>query len=377
MSAPPRTPVVALSAWYAAGMASGALAPWLAVLLTDTGWSSAEASALLLALPAGRLVGGPLWAWLADASSPERVLRGPLLVTTLSCAAMWLAESPLPVFLAIVSWALARAPAMPIVDATTVGLVGRRYGRIRAVGSAAFLAVAAANGFLRDAWGAAPVLLATALSALTLLLAFGLPRLAIAPAPPTLRSLARLVHDPVIVPLAAICVLHGASLSVYDHLFALHVEALGLSSAVTGAGLATGVTVEIVVLALGHHLLRRLGPMALFVLAVASGVPRFWLTGEATAALPLVLAQGLHGVQFGAFWVAGTAMFAEHAPPDLRHSTQAILPAAAFGAGPLVGLLAGSVVLSRADTGTLFEAMAGVSLAAVLLAVPLLFRRQG
>ena len=74
--------------------------------------------------------------------------------------------------------------------------------------------------------------------------------------------------------------------------------------------------------------------------------------------------QALHGVHFGAFWLAATALFAEEAPPALRHTTQALLPAAMFGAGPLLGLSLGAAVLSFSTTITLYFVMAGLAAAA-------------
>src|SRR5687768_11289183 len=55
-----------LVGWYAAFVGATALTPWLAVLMVDRGWTGSETSLLLAALPAGRLVGVPFWAWVAD-----------------------------------------------------------------------------------------------------------------------------------------------------------------------------------------------------------------------------------------------------------------------------------------------------------------------
>ena len=98
-----------------------------------------------------------------------------------------------------------------------------------------------------------------------------------------------------------------------------------------------------------------------------AGVPRFLLTSSLHDPLPLVCVQSLHGLQVGVYWLAATTLFATHAPPSLRHTAQALLPATMFGAGPLLGLLLGATVLSRSNTDALYLVMAAISAVACLL----------
>jgi MFS family permease len=66
----------ALVSWYAAFTGGTALFPWLAVLLMDRGWSGSAATLLLAALPVGRLVVIPVWAWVADRLGRPCLLLG-------------------------------------------------------------------------------------------------------------------------------------------------------------------------------------------------------------------------------------------------------------------------------------------------------------
>lgn len=342
-----------LIGWYGAFIGATALTPWLAVLLVDRGWSGSEASLLLTALPAGRLVGVPLWAWIADRYGSDPVVRGTLAVSAIGAVALLFVADPWLTWGAVLGWALARGPATPIVDATTIALVGRGYGRIRAVGSLAYLLVVLVSGLLRDLWTVGPVLIPAALSVAAFGYAFRLPRLAPAPRGDVRSALRGLARHPVLVPLVGVSVAHGAALSVYDVLFAMHVEALGFGPGVTGAAIALGVVIEVAVLAFGERLLDRVGPLWLLAIGVGATIPRFLLTAFADAPW-VIAAQALHGLNFGCWWLASTALFSENAPPSLRHSSQALLPAAAFGAGPLVGLVLGALVLGVADTRALF-----------------------
>jgi MFS family permease len=357
-----------LIAWYAACTGAVALGPWLAVLLVDAGWTAAQASLLMIAAPVLRIFGQPAAAWMADRVSPERVLRISSVAAAVFSVALCVVTGPWSVYFVMMAWAMSRAPAFPLVDATTVQLVGRRYGRVRAVGSTAFLVVVAASGLLRESSASAPVWIATVLALLTVLFTFRFPRLAPPPAPPKFASLVQLGYHPVLVPLSGIRVLHWASFSVYDTLFTLHVESVGLDARVAGGAVALGVGVEVFLLAAGPWLLDRVSPQRLLVVAVASGVPRFLVTGLVDEPAVLVGIQALHGLHFGAFWLATTALFSEQAPVDLRHSTQALLPTTAFGLGPLIGLGLASAVLSVSDTSVLFAVMAAFSAAAAVLA---------
>lgn len=340
------------------------MAPWFGVTLTDHGWTEPQATLWLAVLPAGRLLVLPLWALAADRRGAAPVLRTALALAAAATVAL-VGADPWLHALAILGWAWSRAPAVPIVDALTVARLGTGYGRVRAVGSLAFLLVAAASGALRDRWTSAPIALALVLSFLALALTLALPRLTPRSAARTPRASAwrSLLSHPVFAPLIVVSTLHGAAISIYDSLFAMHVQHLGLPAWVTGAGLALGVGVEVCVLVLGRSLLERVGPALLLTIAVASSIPRFAITALSSDPGWLVAAQSLHGLGFGAYWLAGTVLFASHAPPDLRNSAQALLLGSLFGAGPVLGLGASSIVLRVLPDGNIF------ALACVLSAV--------
>ncbi|MEQ1503623.1 MAG: MFS transporter, partial [Myxococcota bacterium] len=132
-----------------------------------------------------------------------------------------------------------------------------------------------------------------------------------------------------------------------------------------------------VVLANSERLLARFGAVPLFAAAVAVGVPRFAITAVTTDPVLLVATQALHGINFGAFWLGGTTVFAERAPDSLRSTTQALLPAAAFGAGPVIGLGLATALLARFDTGMVFAVASATSAVATLGLLGWLRGRRG
>jgi len=354
-----------LSTWYAVGVGSIVAIPFLTVVLVDSGLSQSAAAAAMLVLPFGQLIGGPLWSWVADrTASPHTVLR----LTTAACALAgltWLMNpSPTILVLTVSLYALARGPVHPLADAITLASLGadrRSYGGIRAVGSMAYVAAVVTTGALRDTWPRASLIVGGVLLVATAVATWWLPRPAIQVSPPDWLRLRGLLLHPVLAPLMGVCLLHGITITTYDSLFALHIANHELPSWVAGAGFGVGVAVEVVMLLVGRRLLDLMGPGRLLLVGVAAGIPRWLITGMTTSVPLLVGTQGMHGLTFGAFWVAGVALFSERAPEGLQGSTQALLPAATFGAGYLASMTLASMTLQRFDTTVLFTSMAAIS----------------
>jgi len=364
----------ALVLWYAAQTGSATLQPWLGSLLTDVGWSTAAVTAILVTVPVGRLLGGPLWSWFADRSIPDRILRiaavssfGGALLLALTTV---LPQTGVLVAFAIVAYGVARSPLFSIMDASTVRWVGDRYGAIRAAGSIAYFVLALLGGFLRPTAPLAPLWLAVGAVGLAAMVTFTLPPLpARAPRRPSWSDVIELTRHRALVGLFVVCTLQGFALSSYDQLYSMHIDSLGLPPWVTATSLALGVGVEVGVLFAGSWLLGRFGRRGVLLMGVAIGIPRFALTAITTSAVGLIAIQAMHGLQYGAFWIAATSAFAAEAPPELRNSTQALLPSATYGAGPILGMSAAWLGLQLGGSLPLhYLLVAGVSVLATAIA---------
>jgi len=364
-----------LAVTYLLAMASlGALNPFLALALEDAGADPAFIPLVVAAFPLARLTAGPVSGWIADRyARPDLVLQASTLGAGICAVA--LGASPGWVLMAVAVYALAfcRVPFFPLLDVQIVRTPGG-YGTVRVWGSVGFILAVVAVGSLADtlprfpAWVAAAALLSTFAVTCTL------PRGGPATSDPLLPAFRRLLRIPELRPLWIVSALHAGALSTYDHLFSLHVDALGLSARVVGAGVACGIAVEIVVLAAGPWLLRRLGARTLILIAVATSIPRWIVTGAATTAVPVAAIQALHGIGFGCWWIGGIGLLRELAPEDLRNSAQALFVWAAYGVGALIALTASSVVLGTLDSSALFGGLAIMSVAALIAATPLVRR---
>jgi PPP family 3-phenylpropionic acid transporter len=98
-------------------------------------------------------------------------------------------------------------------------------------------------------------------------------------------------------------------------------------------------------------------------------IPRWLIMANSTDATVLVAAQVLHGVGFGAFWLAGVQRMSRGARPAIAASAQSLWAAGTYGIGALVG--AGLAGWARAELGSagIFTMLAVVSVLASFAAL--------
>lgn len=354
--------------------ALGAITPYLAWQLREAGLSGMVLTLALIASPAIRLVAGPVWAVVADRLriSGQLLRLGAGLATV---GAVVLCLGPGAALLGAILFALGRAPLDALLEGVTLTALGpdaSGYGRVRLWGSFGFLAAALGTGWSMEHDGPSPLQVCAALSGLCALLTVALPtpeRFRPAPVLPALRAVAGIPQVPWFL---LACTLHFFSHTGATFFMPAHIASLGGAASWTGVGVALGVTVEIAIMARSRALFARLSPDKVILLSAVVAIPRWLGTALATSAVQVALLQTLHGVTFGAFWVAAVARMAAFSPLEVRTSSNALL-AAAIAVGSLLGNLAGPWFVEHADTRDLFYAMAGAS----LLSVPLAWRAAG
>ncbi len=338
------------------------------------GYSALAIGGLLGLMPLTRILLSPAWALVADKyRMGTRILQVASLVTVVVVGAIATGWLPLwAVGVGMVLFAGARAPIGPILDALTVrALEARgedpgRYGRIRLWGSVAFLACGGGAALLADqvAWAPAPFALAAVVWLLGLLVLLRLPD-AKADGPvalgPALRTLAQ---QPGIGLVVLALPLHGLGLNAYDAWYAVHIEHLGLASTWTGVALATGVSVEIAVMALAVGILRRMEPVGLVALSMGAAALRWALVAWLQDPWLLTLVQLSHGLVYAVFWIGVVELFRKAAPSEVRASAQSVVITATYGLGPLLTALLASSVVDRFGTSALYAVAAGASVVA-------------
>lgn len=356
-----------LVAFYVCSAGAISCMPYLSVLLSESGLPDSWVGLALAVFPVGLLGASPVWAWLADQrGSPVAVLWASTIFTVVSALALAMSSSGLGMAVALLPLAVGRAPQLPIADSITLGALRdpTNYGRIRATGSAAFLVLVLLGGWLRESYPRAPLWISLLMAVGAVLAVWGLPRSVSSPGPRTDPQ--ELLRRPVLLLVLAFGFIHGIALTSGDMMFSLHVSRLGLSPTLVGVGVATGVAAEILVMIFCRPLLARMRFTSVLALAVGAGVPRYWLMGSVSDPAAIIALQALHGLNFGAFWIAAVGLIGVQAPRGLAASAQALLPAFTFGAGHLASMSIAAYVLETQTTGELYQIMAGFSAAGAL-----------
>jgi PPP family 3-phenylpropionic acid transporter len=261
---------------------------------------------------------------------------------------------------------------VPLIDSLALQRVATRggsYAHLRLFGSLGFVLTSSAFGFAIHAPGAratviAPLALISAVVLWSLTLRVHSPP---ASAPHPLDGLRLLRRRELSLLLAASC-LHWIACTPYHGMLSIHLAALGLPPSVVGVSAALGVSAEVLVLLLHPRLASRLPAPRLLQLAFAVSAVRW--AGMAWAVHPevIIALSLLHGMTFGAFYVAALAWLARHVPAHLRASGQALFAAVTFGVGGLVGYLGSGAAYDVIGGHRLFAVAAGLELLAALLA---------
>jgi PPP family 3-phenylpropionic acid transporter len=364
------SPAVRFALLYAAQFAVvGVVLPFFPAFLAARGLGPSELGALLAAGSAVRLLAGPAAGRLADAlGDPRRVLVAGALLAAATAAAFGLVAGFALLLAVQLLFSAAMAPLVPLTDA----LAGRQagtaagfdYGRVRAVGSLAFILAAAAAGQAVGAFGAEATiwLLAGGLLAVAAAAA-GLPRTGPAGAG-RLASLRATLAIPALRRLMLLSGLIQGSHALYYGFGTVHWQAAGLSAPLIGLLWAEGVVAEVALFWAGRRLGDALGARGLCLLAAGAGLLRWAITAE-TAWLPaLAFAQLLHAATFGAQHLAAMRVLVRVVPPRQAATAQTLH--AALGAGLPMGLLmlAGGP-LYAALGGSAFWAMAALCALAI------------
>lgn len=371
MSAQPSARPWALRAFYLLlFMSVGVSLPFMPGYFKTLGFSGAQAGVLLAVGPTFSLFMPPLWGQLADRTGRPGLL---LLVTTLGGVAGYgllaQATSFTGALLALSVHALFATSISSMADTLALHHVqqhGGTYAAIRAWGSLGFVVASLPFGFLVREVDRATVLVPLALLAASAL-ACGL-TLARTPGRthegprPSLTSALALARRPEISLFLVATALHWVACAPYHGSLAPHVKDLGLPPWVVGASSSVGVLSEVVVMSTWHRWGSRVDPRKLLVGVFLVSAARWLMMAAVNDPLVLVAVAGLHGLTFGAFYLASVEWMSRHAPGSLRATAQALFVAATFGVGGIVGYRAAGQLYDALGGHRLFAVAAGLAL---------------
>ena len=374
------SPAVALIvSWLAYFGALGLFFPFLSIYLTnELGMSPHVATTWFALMPAMTLVVPPLVGLLADAERARTwLLRGCAALSALGFVAfvsMRGALTPgawLVVGAGFLGFAAARAPLTSLLDAIgfeVADQLGTHYGRLRLWGSIGFALAVWAGSRLVDVQGLAPLFGGAAAGlGVVALAAWWLPAPSLEKRPGTGKLFALMLGDKRTRILFATIVVSHLAGSSYDSCFSLHVVKLGLGRSMAASLWAVAVAAEIVVLLLSDRLIRRVGTDRLLVVSLVTASVRWTVIAVATEPTWLYLAQPLHGISFGLYYVV-CARAMRSLGPGLPTASQGLL-ASAFGLGGVGGMLMSGRLFEVGGGRLVFGVAALLALVAAAFAV--------
>jgi PPP family 3-phenylpropionic acid transporter len=361
---------LALSLFYLTSFAVlGVYLPYFNLYLEGLGFSGLQIGVLTLLLPLSGALMPTFGGMLADRMGRRReVIVASSLLALLAFSLIPAVRTFPATVLVIAAYAALRAPALPLVEATTMEVAeagGPPYGRMRAWGSLAFIVLALSTGPAVGLAGErAAVYLVILLLALNFLATLLLPEdrpIAAPPKPP--GSLGRFVRRPPVLLFLLACVLSQASHGPYYVFYSIHLQKSGYPPQAIGVLWGVAVACEIAAMLLMPRILGRLGTLPTMGVSVLLGSVRWWICAVSVAPAAMILAQALHAATYAAFHVAAVTHTHRLFGEERRSSGQAVYGSATYGVGNAIGMFASGILYDRTTMFTLFAGASATALA--------------
>jgi MFS transporter, PPP family, 3-phenylpropionic acid transporter len=370
----PLSPALALSLFYLTSFgAFGVYLPYFNVYLEWLGLTGLEIGVVSALMPLSNVVVPAFGGLLSD-----RLGRRSLVVVlsslcaTLAFALLLGARHFAAIVTIVAAWALLRAPAVPLVDATAMEVAeagGPHYGRMRVWGSVAFIVVALLTGRAVGVWGERmAVWILLLLLALNVLAALVLPKdRGRGPRPPGAGGLWRFLRTPPVLLFLLACVLSQAAHGPYYVFYSIHLKKAGYAPTTIGLLWALAVGCEIVAMLRVPALLRRVGTLPVMAAALLLAAVRWGICALTVAPAGMVVAQALHAASFAAFHVSAVTHTHHLFGEKRRASGQAVYTSATYGLGNVVGMILSGIAYDRVPVTQMFGGAAATALLGALL----------
>jgi PPP family 3-phenylpropionic acid transporter len=361
----------AVAAYVALYVAVGASFPYLAVYYQHLGLSLATIGALAAMGAFIQLLAAPTWGIIADRLRGSPVVV-PAAAITAAAGASVLASAPEPAWIVVgvALIAVGLAGIMPVLDARALDAVGadrERYGRLRAWGSAAFIASAWLVGGVIDRAGSRslfvvylPALVAVALVGITL---------RPAPAARLIRrfeGIRAVLSSRPLARLLLAMLLTWSALMAVNSFFSIYLLSLGAPGALVGTAWGLGALVEIPLMWSYPALAARFGPERLLVAGASALAIRAVGTVVFNDPLIAVALMIFSGIGFAFVFVGAVTYVSRRAPPGTAATAQGLLTATSFGLAAIIGAGLGGSVAGAFGIRGMYALAAAASVVAIL-----------
>jgi MFS transporter, PPP family, 3-phenylpropionic acid transporter len=319
---------------------SGVQLPFLPLWLKARGFDTGGIALVVAGMMAARLLGAPLFAWIADHFGNRRlVIQLCAGLAFVSYMALAMAHGFSSIMAIALIAAFAFAPVFPLTEGFSVdgaAAHGIDYGRVRRWASLSFLIGSLSSGLLLTqlapedtAW------ILAVCQALSLGATFLLPPEPVVehPAVPVADRLsATHLFFASSFPLLLLSTgLGQASHAMLYSFSSVYWQSLGFSTVGIGLLWSAAVLVEVALLSYSNLLVEKFGPGRLMMMGMAGGLLRWVLMGFLTSFPLIFMAQMLHALSFATTHLGTMHVIRLMAPPQLRNRAQGINAALSGG----------------------------------------------
>ncbi len=345
-----------------------AIAPivgYLNLYLQRRGLSDVQIGTTVALMSLVSIIAPPLWGYLSDRWNDRRI---PIAIASLGSAIVFVAYfwASFPSVLIVATlFAFFNTPLIPLLDALVLEHLGRnkeRYGRIRAWGSWAFIAMMALFGAVLKGGETAESLIPPLFSFIFLrflftAISFSLPRNGGGGKMGNgdWKEVGNLFADKDWLAFLAVSLLSMVSTSVFYTFFPLYLNRAGVSDNWQGYFWVIAVLAEVSFMAwLSETLTKRIGLKGVLLLGIAGRALRFGAYAFPLSFPTLIALQTLHSLTFAAVHTASVTWVGVKAPPKARALTQTLYASALMGVGSALGAQIGGFIAQHWGLNFLF-----------------------
>lgn len=358
--------------------AAAPIVGYLNLYLQRRGLTDAQIGTTAAIMSLVSIVAPPFWGYLSDRWHDRRL---PIAIASFGAAVVFLAyfSVSFPAILLVSAiFALFNNPLIPLLDALVLEQLGEtkeRYGRVRAWGSWAFIAMMVLFGMTLKKQGTAESLIPALLTFVFLRIALGavaftLPRNA--GGKPTgksnWQSVKELFSDRDWQIFLIISLLSMISISAWYAFFPLYLNRAGITDNWQGYFWVIAVLAEVAFMAwLTEPLMKRIGLKGVLLLGIAGRAVRLIAYAFPLSFPALLILQTFHSLTFAAVHTASVTWVSIKAPPEARALTQTMYASVLMGIGSAFGAQVGGFIAEHFGLRFLFGLAGAVNALALLL----------
>ena len=345
--------------------------PFFNLYCYDLGFSGWQIGSLSGARSIVMVLFSIAWSILADRFHSR---RGIYLGCNFASAALWalflFTTDFYGMLFITVAYGIFYAPLIAFLEAFAMDILGKdkkRYGRMRAWGSLAFITIVLVLGRLIDMYSVKIIIsLILAGSWVQAMVALGFPRvqtISIKPFGPELR---RLLTPKVAVFLFS-AFLMLASHGAYYAFFSIHLNELGFDNFFIGLCWAAAVGAEIVAMFYSESIFKRFRYETVLIFSFGAAIIRWsglWAVESAAGILAL---QVTHAITYGTFHMASILYIDQLVPAETKTIGQAVNNAVTYGLGLMVGFFICGALYEKVGSFALFAISGLMALAGGLI----------